>query len=138
MLQSAMGIETALQTAIYTRLKESLIGASIYDIAPQNIDGGDASAFPYVTMGRIVLSGFDTQTMTGQSAQIRIHSFSRTGSMLEAKTIQGSIYAALHRNELAVNGFNNFSLLREDTDCFADQDGKIHGVCEYRALIESA
>ena len=134
-----MGVEVALQTALYNRLNGASLGVvGVYDVAQQASDGGDASAFPYVTMGRIVHSESDTQTKTGHAAQIRIHTFSRTGSMLECKTIQGAIYAALHRAELTVTGFSNYSLLREDSDCFADQDGKIHGVCEYRALVESA
>lgn len=133
-----MGVEVELQKALYSRLNGASIGASVYDIAPQAADSGDASAFPFVTIGRILMSENDTQTKTGVSALCRIHTFSRTGAMLECKTIQGAIYTALHKSELTVTGFNNFSLLREDTDCFPDQDGKIHGVCEYRALIESA
>lgn len=133
-----MGIETALQGALYDRLTGASIGASVYDTAPQAADGGDASVFPYVTIGRVLMSEGDTQTKTGHSALIRIHTWSRTGSMLECKTVQGAIYTALHKAELIITGFNNFSLLRESTDCLSNQDGKIHGVCEYRALIESA
>lgn len=133
-----MAIETALQGAIFDRLTGASIGASIYDTAPQAADSGDSSVFPYVTIGRVIMTEGDTQSKTGFSALIRIHTFSRTGSMLECKTIQGALWTALHKAELTITGFNNFSLLREDTDCFPDQDGKIHGVCEYRALIESA
>jgi hypothetical protein len=134
-----MSAETAVQGAVYARLGGSSLGVNgIYDTAPQAADGGDTSAFPYVTMGRMIFTESDTWETTGFAAQIRIHTFSRSGSMLEARTIQGKIYDALHKSELTVSGFNNVSLLREDSDCFADQDGKIHGVCEYRALIESA
>lgn len=133
-----MGVEVELQKALYSRLNGASIGADVYDVAPQSANGGDAGAFPYVTIGRIIMSEADTQTTTGVSALCRIHTFSRTGATLECKTVQGAIYTALHKQELTVTGFNNFSLLREDTDCFPDEDGKIHGVCEYRALIESA
>lgn len=126
-----MAIEFDLQAALYTALSGN-IGADVYDIAPQG------AAFPYAAIGRIVLSEMDTQTKQGHAAQIRIHTYSRTGSMKECKDIQAAIYAALHRTELTITGFNNFSLLREDTDCLTDGDGRIHGVCEYRALIESA
>ena len=134
-----MGIETALQSALYTRLNAASLGVvGVYDTAQQAGDSGDATAFPYVTMGRIVMSDGDTKPEIGHMAQIRIHTFSRTGSTRECKTIQGKIYTALHRDEMIIAGYNNYSLLREDSDCFPDQDGKIHGVCEYRALIESA
>ncbi|MGB0855290.1 MAG: DUF3168 domain-containing protein, partial [Pikeienuella sp.] len=121
--------------ALYTRLNGASIGASVYDITPDTVDG---SGSPYVTIGRAVVSELDTQSKNGFAAQIRIHTHSRTGSMLECKTIQGAIYAALHRSEMTITGFSNFSLLREDTDCLPEQDGRIEGVCEYRALIESA
>lgn len=134
-----MAIETALQGALYTALSGASLGVQgIYDVAPQAGDGGNASVFPYVTIGRIFATELDTESKAGISALMRIHTFSRSASMLECKTIQGLIYTALHRVELTITGFNNFSLLRESTDCFPDDDGKIHGVCEYRALIESA
>jgi uncharacterized protein DUF3168 len=134
-----MGVEAALQTALFSRLNGASLGvAGVYDVAPQAADSGNGAAFPYVVMGRVIHSQYDTQTKTGHAAQIRIHTFSRSGAMLECKTIQGAIYDALHKSVLSVAGFNNFSLLREDSDCEPDQDGKIHGVCEYRALIESA
>lgn len=134
-----MGVEAAFQTAVFNRLDGAIAGVQgVYDVAPQVEDGGDDSAFPYVTIGRVVITEMDTKPKTGFAAQMRVHTFSRTGSMLECKTIQGAIYALLHRSELTIPGFNNYSLLREDTDCLTDNDGKIHGVCEYRALIESA
>ncbi len=134
-----MSIEFDLQAAVFTALSGASLGVQgVYDIAPQNSDGGDNSAFPYITIGRTVLTQADTQTTVGWAAQMRIHTFSRTGSMKECKVIQGKVFTALHRTPLTITGFNNFSLLREDTDCFPDGDGKIHGVCEYRALIETA
>lgn len=133
-----MGVEVEFQRALYTRLNGASIGASVYEIAPQSANGGDSSAFPYITIGRAIITEFDTQTTNGFAAQVRIHTWSRTGEMLECKGIQGAVYSALHRSEMTITGFNNFSLLREDTDCFPEEDGRVHGVCEYRALIESA
>ena len=131
-------IEAALQVALFTRLSGATLGVNgVYDIAPQATDSGNDSAFPYLTMGRIILSQGDTQTTVGHAAQMRIHTFSRTGSLLECKTIQGEIFAALHKQVLTISGHANYSLLREDTDCWGEGDSKIHGVCEYRALIES-
>jgi len=137
--QSAAVVEAALQTALYTRLAAASLGvAGVYDVAPQADDGGDAAAFPYVVMGRAITSGMDTKSTPGFSVLIRIHTFSRAGRTLECKTIQGALYTALHRQSLAVSGHSNFVLARESSDCWPDADGKVHGVCEYRALIESA
>lgn len=133
-----MGVEVELQRALYTRLNGASIGADVFDIAPQAANGGDLSAFPFVTIGRIIITEWDTQTKLGVSALCRIHTWSRTATLLECKTVQGAIYTALHRQELTVTGFANVSLLREDTDCFPEQDGRVHGVCEYRALIEAS
>ena len=133
-----MAVEVELQRALYARLSGAAIGATVFDVAPQAADPGDTSAFPYVTIGRIIVTERDTQTALGFSALMRVHTFSRAGALLECKTVQGAIYAALHRVEMTITGFANFSLLREDSDCWPDQDGRIHGVCEYRALIESA
>lgn len=129
-------MELALQKAIYTKLSASAIGASIYDTAPQSADGASTGA--YITIGYSIASESDTWTKNGLSVLFRIHTFSRSGSMLECRTIQSAIYAALHRQPLTVVGNNNYELFREDSTCFADQDSKIHGVCEYRALVEVA
>ena len=77
-------------------------------------------------------------TKNGFAAQMRIHVFSRSGSMKEAKEIQAAIYSALHRQELTIAGFNNFSMLFEDSDCTAKGDGQIQGFSEFRALFENA
>lgn len=136
-----MGIEAAYQTTLFTALdaaKATLGVVGIYDVAPQDSDGGDDAAFPYIVMGRIFAVQSDTQTKNGFEVTSRIHVFSRAGAMLECKTIQGKVYDLLHRSSLAVTGFNNYLLLRTDSDCFADENSKIHGVCEYRGLVETA
>lgn len=134
-----MSIEWDLQEAVFNALSAGSLGAAgIHAPAPQAADGGDPAPFPYVTIGRTLISEADTQTTNGFACQIRVHTYSRSGSMKECKVIQGKIYDALHRTPLTITGFNNFSLLREDTDCFPEGDGNVHGVCEFRALIESA
>lgn len=136
-----MGIEIEYQRALYTLLeanKASLGLTGIYDFAPQAADGGSDAPFPYATIGTIFAVQMDTQTVEGFEMTGRIHVYSRSGSMAECKTIQGNLYSFLHRQPLTVAGFNNFFLMRNDTDCLQDEDGKIHGVCEYRGLVEKA
>lgn len=135
-----MGIEVEYQRALFTALndaKAALGVTGVYDIAPQAADGGDIAAFPYIVIARIFPVQSDTQTTNGFEMTSRIHVFSRSGSMLECKTIQGKVYDILHRAALSVTGFNSYLLLRSDSDTVPDQDGKIHGVCEYRGLVET-
>ncbi len=126
-------VAAPLQTALFARLSGASLGVQgIHDVAQQG------AAFPYVVMGRVILTNGDTKSTPGHRALIRIHSFSAKGQVLKVRQIQGAIYAALHDQVLGVSGFSNFILRREFSDCWPDADGKIHGVCEYRALIESA
>jgi hypothetical protein len=134
-----MGLEVELQIALFDRLSSTLIGvAGVYDRAPQAADSGAASAFPYVTIGNVILTELDTQTKNGWSALCRVHTYSRSGEHTETKGIQGQIYDALHRAPLTISGALNYSCKREDSDVLDDMDSKVHGVCEYRALIETA
>jgi len=111
---------------------------SVVDVGQQAADGGSATPFPYVAIGAIVLGQFDTSRENGFDFAARIHTRSRTASMLECKTLQGQIYGLLHNAALSVDGANFILIQRETSDCLRAQDGTFHGVCEYRGLIETA
>lgn len=129
-----MGAEIEVQRALYTALSGA--GLTVYDFAPQSTDGGTV-AIPYVEVGAIILSEWDTFTETGHAFLARIHTRSRSGSALEAKTVQGTIYATLHRQSITITGQTSVLLTREMSDCTRQPDGSFHGVCEYRGLIQS-
>lgn len=135
MPRAAMPVEVELQRAVHEVLTGASIGADVYDIAPQASDGGATG--PYVTIGRTVTTMEPVDEVQSFSVVMRIHTFSRTGSMLECRTIQGAIYDALHNSHLVMTGFECWSILREMSDVMSEQDGRIHGVCEYRALIQT-
>jgi hypothetical protein len=130
-----MGAEVEIQRALF--LKLSAAGLSVVDSGKQAADGGSATPFPYVEVGYIVSSEFDTAYETGFSFVARIHTRSRSASMLEAKTIQGQIYTALHWQALTITGAHFISIHREMSDCIREPDGSWHGVCEYRGLLEN-
>jgi hypothetical protein len=113
------------------------IGLRVHDAAPQENDGGNASVFPYVEVGYIVFTPFDTARETGFEYVARIHTRSRSHSMLETKSIQGEIYRALHRVQLDVPGSHHVSIQRESSDVSRTADNNFHGLCEYRGLIET-
>lgn len=131
-----MGAEVEVQRALYNAL--TALGLRVYDAAPQAADGGDQGEFPYVDIGVIAFADFDTKDRNGFDFVARLHTRSRSGSMLETKTIQGQIYAALHNGSLAITGFNSVLLRRELSDVTRAADGSFHGVCEYRGLIETS
>lgn len=126
--------EIAIQGALSSAL--SALSLSVVDVGKQAADGSSATPFPYVEIGMIVLNPFDTARETGFDYLARIHTRSRSGSMKEAKTIQGQIYARLHRGALSVGGFNHVLIQRERSEVLRAPDGSFHGVCEYRGLIE--
>lgn len=130
-----MSGELAVQGALYTAL--SALGLNVVDRAGQAADGGSDTPFPYVEVGMIIMNPFDTAKETGFNYLARIHTRSRSGSMKQAKEIQGQIYARLHRGALAVTGFNHILVQRESSEVMVAPDGQIHGVCEYRGLIEA-
>lgn len=126
--------EVAIQGALYSAL--SALGLSVVDVGKQTADGSSATPFPYVEIGMIVINAFDTAGETGFDYLARIHTRSRSGSMKEAKLIQGQIWARLHRGSLSVGGFNHILIQRERSEVLPAPDGSIHGVCEYRGLVE--
>lgn len=130
-----MSGELAVQKALYTAL--SALGLNVVDRAGQAADGGSATAFPYVEVGMVILNPFDTAKETGFDYLARIHTRSRSGSMAETKRIQGQIYARLHRGALNIDGFNHILVQRERSEVLTAPDGQLHGVCEYRGLIEA-
>lgn len=133
-----MGVEAEFQKAVYAVLAAAPLGVvGVYDTAPQAADGGDNSAFPYITFGATVITNDPVDEAQNFSVVMRINTHVRGGSMLACKVIQGAIYTALHDIDLSVTGFNCYSILRENSDCLASQDGKITGVCEYRALLQA-
>lgn len=131
-----MGAEVEVQKALYNAL--TAIGLRVYDAAPQVADGGALTTYPYVEVGAIVFADFDTKDVNGFDFVARLHTHSRSGSMLETKGIQGQIYATLHNGALTITGFSSVLLRRELSDVTRAADGSFHGVCEYRGLIETS
>lgn len=128
-----MAGEFAVQQALFTAL--SALGLRVVDRGRQAADGGAATSFPYVEVGFIVMNPYDTATETGFNYLARIHVRSRSGSMAQAKGIQGQIYDRLHRGALTVAGYQHILIQRERSEVLDAPDNQFHGVCEYRGLI---
>jgi hypothetical protein len=131
-----MSAETAVQGALYSAL--TALGLTVYDSAPQAADGGSLANWPYVEVGTIVFTAYDTYAELGHEFMARIHTRSRSASMKETKDIQGQIWARLHRGALTVTGLTTLTLAREVSEVTRAPDGSFHGVCTYRGLIVTA
>lgn len=138
-----MSAELELQKAIVTVLRgDATLMATltgVHDVKRQDPDGGDETAYPFVTCGEMFANEKDTIGNIGFEVLVRIHTWSASGSMFECKTVQGLIHGLLHDADLSVTGFNCYSVLREQSSADReDNTGIIHGVCEYRALIHTS
>ena len=67
-----MGPEEALASALFDAVGGT--GLTCYQVVPQARDGGAAAEFPYVRIGRMVLTEWDTKTETGFDFAVRMHS----------------------------------------------------------------
>lgn len=131
-----MAAEIEIQRGLYQAL--SALGLKVVDFARQEADGGSPGPFPYVEVGMIVLRPWDTARELGHEFVARVHSWSRSASVVEVKGIQGQIYDRLHRQDITIAGHNLITLQREMSDVMRVPSGAFHGVCEYRGLIEKA
>lgn len=136
-----MTVEWPLQKALYERLSLDLglsgLGVTVYDLPPVSEAGDIAGDFPQIACGRIIPNPLDTSSRIGFDVVIRLHTRSATQSFKECREIQSRLFDLLHKQVFAVAGFNLISLRREGSDCDRDPDRIIHGVCEYRALLET-
>lgn len=134
-----MGYETAVQTAVFLRLKndatlQGLVG-DVYDSVPDN------AALPYVTIGEDVITESDTADTLGVEASITVHVWTDTAGgtrgRKQAKQIQGAIYDALHRANLTAEGYKIYASDFVNSQSFKDADGlSWHGVQTFNLLID--
>jgi len=131
-----MAFETALQAGIYTRLS-GLLSVPVHDDVPAGDADGTGAPFPYVTIGEDTLAGWDSFTSDGAEATITIHVWSRARGRKEVKQVQGEIYDALHRQPVAIAGFDLVSCLFEQSVSMLDPDGITrHGVQVFRVIFD--
>lgn len=127
----------AIQQALYSALS----GASaVTDLCGTIVDFGpraeDASGiFPYIAFGQFILGEWDTDRKDGFDVAVRIHTYSNAGGAKECRQIQDAIYSTLHRQAVAVTGYDDVLIYREDSQILQTTSGAFHGVCEYRALL---
>lgn len=134
-------MEAEFQAAIYARLAFDpdleAEGVTVCDFRPQGEDGVADSGLPVIAIGEIDARDWGTKTDEGLDLVLRIHSFIGGGSAADLRALQALIFKALHRGEaaLTMTGGHVVMIRRETSRVSNDPEG-LHGVCEYRALVE--
>lgn len=127
-----MGATAAVQTGLFQSL--GTLGYPVHDVAPQ--DG----ALPCIVIGEIVFAPMDTKDRNGFDFVARIHVRSEGHNLLPVRQIQDAIYDRLHNatdGDLNIAGHHLILLRHEMSDVIREAQGQIHGVSEYRGLIET-
>jgi hypothetical protein len=127
-----MSAAAAVQRGLFQAL--GTLGYPVQDVAPQN------GTLPCIVIGEIVFAPMDTKDRDGFDFVARIHVRSEGHNLLPVKTIQDAIYDRLHNatdDDLSIAGHHLILLRREMSDVIREAQGQIHGVCEYRGLIET-
>jgi len=136
-----MGFSTAIQSAVFSRLKNysplTAIIKAVYDDVPQPADSGKLATFPYVVIGDDSIVEWDTDTELGADATVTIHIWSRAKGRKEVKAITDVIYNALHRYDIIVTGYSLVGVDWVSAQSFLDADGITrHGIAVFRITIE--
>lgn len=135
------GFAVSIQCALHEKLKADTalmaMIVDVYDDVPQAADSGDATRFPFVTIGEDSVTPWDSMTEVGCNASVTIHTWSRKSGRKETKEIQGAIYDALHHQTLPITDYHVVDVRMENEDSFVDQDGETrHGVQTIRVVLD--
>lgn len=100
----------SVQKAVVTALKEdaqidALVDGRVYDHVPQG------SAFPYIVIGDISGSPYDTVADTGMQLSLNVLCWSRYRGRKELREMQAAIYNALHRVPLTLTDQDHIDTL---------------------------
>lgn len=144
------GLPNAIQIAVYDALTASADLAAllaehvdrpgepaVYDDVPQVADTGRDDVFPFVTLGDDTINDWSTDTTSGGEATITLHVWSRANGRRECKQIQGAIYDALHRQELATPDHTFIGCDFDMAETLLDPDGQTrHGPIRFRLFLD--
>lgn len=117
----------ALQTALYGVLSTdsgvTAIANGTYADVEQPDLPEDNSAFPYVTIGKDTFGDIGTKTEDIANALCQIDIWSRSNNFIEAKSLGGAIFGALHKKSLTITGATHIATRVESETYSNDPDG---------------
>lgn len=116
----------SLQKAIYEKLTSSTVlmalVSGIFDHVPQS------SAFPYITIGEVVIHDFANLLKAGNDYQLNINIWSREAGHKQIADISEIIYGLLHNGNLAVAGKNLLIMRVVSNNMQLENDGATYKV----------
>lgn len=126
-----MSAALELQKALTVRLKTGAY--NVYNNVPKS------ATLPYIQVGADTLEVDDTFSTEGFNATVTIHTWSAKPASKEVKTMQGAVYALLHRYDLAITGYNVLGISQIFENSFLDPDGITHhGVQQFRVQFDNS
>jgi hypothetical protein len=132
--------EMSLQQSLYDLLSADVglatLGVTVQERMLPEENGDPHATFPVVLVGEIAANQWDTNSHVGFDVVVRLHTWSSKSAKQECRAIQAQMYQILHRQTFAIVGFNLVLIQREGSICDDDPSRYIHGVCEFRALIQ--
>jgi hypothetical protein len=124
----------ALHQAIYTKLNDASITAllstvytplvAIFTDVPQQADGENEAAFPFITIGSNVITPNDTKDKVGGNGIVQIDVWDRDASMLGIEAIADAIDLQMRRTALTIAGATHVTTELESSTQSKDPDGK--------------
>lgn len=130
----------ALQDAIRDKLLASatvtsLVGTRIYDKVPPSPNG---PAYPYISIGPVQILPDDAECIESFEVFQQIDVWSTKPGYPECKEIGGAVRRAIHRIDLALDGFALVEIEHRVTRYMRDPDGLTsHAAIEFRAMAET-
>lgn len=129
----------AVQKAVYTRLSGSVVLQSadgaipVYDDVPQD------QAYPYIMIGDVTGSQWDTKTTPGDQVTVTIHALSQYRGMSEVKRMLDEIVQDLTSATLDLSA-DTFAAIVSRVDhyeTFLEGDGRTrHGILRFRLTVD--
>lgn len=104
----------------------------VYDYVPEGTE------YPYITLGEVTNTAFDTKSSIGENIVFPIHTWSAYKGKIESYKIINLILAALKQPFSLEGGFSVQDISPLRPRVFMDIDGKTyHGVQEIRFYINN-
>lgn len=129
----ALALRAAIHAALVAdvALTSLLGGPRIHDVPPAD------AAFPFVTLGEVVVADWSTATEGGSEHALTLHAFSRSGGRAEAFAIAAALQEALHDAPLALAGHRLANLRATTAEVRRESDGlTFHALVRFRAVTE--
>jgi len=129
----------AVQAAVYTALTGAsavtdLVSTRIHDQVPEGL-----TTFPFIEFGDPTAQPFDATVMRGQTEDLTLHVWSRTGGRKQTQQVLAAIYATLHRQALTITGHSHVQTIHRFQTVLADPDGETwHGLTRFEITTQAA